>query len=96
VKCDHRAVSHDIRIVGIIYEIANYGGPRIITVAGISSTGTRKLQWWIPPDQYVVRYGANKEANILPELLKYVQQYLMGPSTLMTKHQDAQFKRRTK
>jgi hypothetical protein len=69
VICDFCTVSHSIGIVGVIYEIGPFGGARIVTIAGILLTGTRKSQLWIPLDQYVVRYGANKEANIPPELM---------------------------
>ncbi len=69
VKCDYCMVSHLIRIVGVIYKMGNYGGARIVTIAGIVLTGTKKSQWWIRSDQYVVRYGANEEANIPPELM---------------------------
>jgi hypothetical protein len=69
VKCDYRTVSHAIGIVGVIYKLGNYGGARIVTIAGILSTGTRKSQWWVPSDQYVVRYGADEEANIPLELM---------------------------
>ncbi len=35
VQCDYRAVSHSIRIVGVIYEVSKFGGARIATIAGI-------------------------------------------------------------
>jgi hypothetical protein len=85
VKCDYRAVSHLVGIVGVIYKMGNYGGARIVTIAGILLTGTKKSQWWIPSDQYVVRYGANKEANIPPELMLVRDAILDGTFNLNDK-----------
>ena len=68
VKVDYRAVSHAIRIVGIIYKIANCGGAQIAMVTGILSNGSRRGHWWIPADQYVVKFGAKELANINPKL----------------------------
>ena len=76
VKCDYRAVSHAIGIVGVIYKQSTYGGARIVTIAGILSTGTRKSQWWVPSDQYVVRYGPDEEA-VIPTELKLVREAIL-------------------
>ncbi len=95
VQCDYRIVSHSIGIVDIIYKMSTFGGARIATIAGILLTGTRKEPWWIPVDQYIMRYGANKEANITPQLMQ-MKQYLRGRTTSMTAHQNAQFNRHTK
>jgi hypothetical protein len=65
VKCDERAVSHAIGIVGIIYQMSKYGGARIATIAGILSAGSGKGQWWIPMDQYAIVYSATEEATLL-------------------------------
>jgi hypothetical protein len=43
VKPDYRAVSHYIGIVGVIYEMKNTGGARVETVAGILSSGTKRV-----------------------------------------------------
>ncbi len=67
VQCDYRTVSHSIRIVGVIYEMSTFGSAKVAMIAGILSTGTRKGPWWIPADQYIMRYGANEEANITPQ-----------------------------
>ncbi len=48
VKCDYRAVSFAIGIVGIIYEVSKFGGARIATGPGLLSTGQRKGVWWTP------------------------------------------------
>ncbi len=69
VQCSYRTVSHFIRIVGVVYEVSKFGGARIATIAGIFSSGSRKGPWWIPADQYAMRYSANKEANITPLLM---------------------------
>ncbi len=50
--------------------MSTLGGARIATIAGILSPGTRKGPWWIPVDQYIMRYGTNKEANITPQLMQ--------------------------
>ncbi len=70
VQCDCHVVSHSIGIVSVIFEVSKYGGARIATIAGILSSGTRKVPWWIPSDQYAIRYGTNKEANITPQLME--------------------------
>ncbi len=68
VQVDYQAVSHAIGIVGVIYQIASTGGARIATVTGLLSTGSKKAKCWIPSDKYVIKYRANKVANIAPEL----------------------------
>ncbi len=78
VQCDYHAVSHSIGIVGVIYEVSKFGGARIATIAGMLSTGTRKGPWWIPADQYILRYGANKEANITQQLTQIREAILVG------------------
>jgi hypothetical protein len=45
VQVDYRAVSHAIGIVGVIYQIASTGGARIVTVAGLLSTVSKKANW---------------------------------------------------
>jgi hypothetical protein len=45
VKCDYRAVSFAIGIVGIIYKLSRYGRARIATVGGLLSAGQRKGVW---------------------------------------------------
>ncbi len=54
VQVEYRAVSHAIGIVGVIFQIASSGGARIATVAGLLSTGSKKANWWIPADKYVI------------------------------------------
>ncbi len=78
VQCDYHAVSHSIRIVGDTYKMSTFSGARIATIAGLLSTGTRKGPWWIPADQYVMRYGTNKEANITPQLTQIREAILAG------------------
>ncbi len=50
VKTDYRALSHNIGIVGVIYEMKTTGGARVATIAGMLSSGSRKVNWWIPSD----------------------------------------------
>ncbi len=78
VKCDYRAVSFAIGIVGVVYEVSTFGGARIATIAGILSSGQRKGPWWIPTDQYAIRYGANDDANIPPQLSTIHEPILAG------------------
>jgi hypothetical protein len=68
VKVDHRAVSHVVGIVGIIYKIGPGGGARVATEYGLLSSGPKLGVWYIACDQYKVQYAANSEANITPEL----------------------------
>lgn len=78
VKCDYRAVSFAIGIVGVVYQVSTYGGARIATIAGLLSSGQKKGPWWIPADQYAIRYGANDEANIGPQLSTIREAILAG------------------
>jgi hypothetical protein len=78
VQCDYCAVSHSIGIVGVIYEVSKFSGARIATIAGILSSGTKKGPWWIPADQYIMRYGKNEEANITPQLTQIHEAILAG------------------
>ncbi len=41
VKCDYRAVSFVIGIVGFVYEVSTFGGTRIAMIAGFFSSGSR-------------------------------------------------------
>ncbi len=70
VLCDYRTVSHSIRIFGVIFKVSEFGCARIATIAGILLSGSKKGPWWIPSDQYAIRYGANKDANITPQLME--------------------------
>jgi hypothetical protein len=78
VQVDYWAVSHAIRIVGVIFQIASSGGARIATLAGLLSTGSKKANWWIPADKHVIKYRANEVANIAPELEIIWQSILSG------------------
>ena len=78
VKCDYWAVSFAIGIVGVIYEVSTFGGSRIATIAGMLFSGSRMCPWWIPADQYAIRYGANDEANITPQLMTICDAILAG------------------
>ena len=78
VKPDYRAVSHNIGIVGVIYEMKSTGGARVATIAGMLSSGSRKGNWWIPSDQYVIHYKPHEVANITPQLDEIRQAILSG------------------
>jgi hypothetical protein len=78
VKCDYRAVSFAIGIVGIIYEVSRFGGARIATVGGLLSSGSRMGVWWIPADQYALKYGAREDANITAPLKQIREAILAG------------------
>ncbi len=79
VQCPTTAVSHDIGIMGIIYELSKYGGARVAMVAGILSCRQKKTKWWISLDQYIVKYGTHEEPNIPPEL-KSINDAVIGGS----------------
>jgi hypothetical protein len=68
VKVDHRAVSHAVGIVGIIYKLGPSGGARVATEYGLLSSGSKMGVWFIAYDQYKVQYAADSDANITPEL----------------------------
>jgi hypothetical protein len=74
----YQAFGHAIGIVGVIYQIASSGGARIATVAGLLSTGSKKANWWIPSNKYVIKYCAKEVANIAPELEIIRQSILSG------------------
>jgi hypothetical protein len=78
VKCDYRAVSHSIGIVGVIYEVSKFGSARIATIAGILLSGSRKGPWWIPSGQYALRYCASKDTNITQQLTEIRVAILAG------------------
>ncbi len=78
VQVDYHAVSHAIGIVGVIFQIASSGGARIATLAGLLSTGSKKANWWIPANKYVIKYRANEVANIAPEFEIIRQSILSG------------------
>ncbi len=78
VQVNYQVGSHATGIVGVIFQIASSGGARIATLAGLLSTGSKKANWWIPADKYVIKYPANKVANIAPELEIIRQLILSG------------------
>jgi hypothetical protein len=78
VQCGYRVISHSIVIVGVIYKVSKFGGARIATITGILSSGSKKGPWWIPSDQYALRYGANEGANIIPQLTEIRVAILVG------------------
>ncbi len=77
VQVDYHVVSHAIGIVGVMYQITSTGGAQIAPVAGLLSTGSKKANWWIPPNKYVIKYRPNKIANISPEL-EIIQQSILS------------------
>jgi hypothetical protein len=78
VQVDYSVVSHAIGIVGVMYQISHFGGAQIATVAELLSSGSRKGNWWIPSNQYVIKYCANKMTNIAPKLEIIQQSILFG------------------
>jgi hypothetical protein len=64
VKVDYCTIRGAIEIVGIIYKIANGSGARIATVKQILSNRPRRGHWWIPADQYMVKFGAKELAVV--------------------------------
>jgi hypothetical protein len=78
VKVDYPAISHTIGIVGIVDKIAYGSGAQIATKRGSLSNGPRRGQWWIPADQYVIKFGAKELANINPKLKIICQAIISG------------------
>ncbi len=66
---DPRAVSHSVEIVGIIYRMKITGGAQVVTSAGLLVQSLKK-DFWIPNNQYVVRYKPDEDAAIPLELQK--------------------------
>jgi hypothetical protein len=67
-----------IGIVGVIYKVSKFGGARIATIAGILSSGSKKGPRGIPSDQYALRYSANEDASITPQLTEIHVAILAG------------------
>jgi hypothetical protein len=78
VQCDYRMVSISMGIVSVVYKVSKFGNASIATIAGILLSGSRKGPWWIPSDQYALRYGANEDANITPQLTEIRVAILAG------------------
>jgi len=66
---DHRAVSHSVGIVGIVYKFKQSGGAQVATVAGLLVQSGKK-DWWIPDDQYILRYPPHEEGSLPLDLQK--------------------------
>jgi hypothetical protein len=66
---DRRAVRHSVGILGIVYRMKDSGGALVVTVVGLLVQSGKK-DWWIPDDQYIVRYPGNVEAPIPVDLQK--------------------------
>ncbi len=58
--------------------MSTFGGARIAPIDGNLSSGQRKGPWWIPADQYAIRYGASKVANITTQLKQIHAAILVG------------------
>ena len=74
---DPRAVIHSIGIVGIIYKMKASGGAQVATAVGLLAQSGKK-DWWIPDDQYILRYKPNKDAPIAVEIQKIRESILDG------------------
>ena len=60
---DPRSVSHSVGIVGIVYKCKEAGGAQVATIPGLLVQSGKK-DWWIPDDQYILRYLPHEEASI--------------------------------
>jgi hypothetical protein len=60
VQVDYPRVSHAIGIVSVMYQISIFGGAYI---TGLLSSGSKKGNWWIPSNKYVIKYSANKKCQ---------------------------------
>ena len=81
---DHRAVSHSVGIVGIVYKMKPSGGAQVATTVGLLAQAGKK-DWWIPDDQYLVRYKPDIDAPIPPELQKIRELIRLGLYNTSTK-----------
>jgi hypothetical protein len=62
-------VSHSVGIVEIIYRMKITGGAQVATSSDLLVQSLKK-DFWIPDDQYVVRYKPDEDSAIPPELQK--------------------------
>ena len=92
---DHRAVSHSIGIVGIVYKIKESGGAQVATGVGLLVQSGNK-DWWIPDDQYIMRYPPHVDAPIPLDLQEVRDVFLEAPTTQQPRQNGAQSKRYTK
>jgi hypothetical protein len=74
---DLRAVSHSVGIVGIIYKMKALGGAQVAAAVSLLAQSGKK-DWWIPDDQYILRYKPNEDAPIAVELQKIRESILDG------------------
>ncbi len=74
---DLRAVSHSIGIVGIIYKMKASGGAQVLNAVSLLAQSGKK-DWWIPDDQYILRYKPHEDAPIAVELQKIRESILDG------------------
>jgi hypothetical protein len=74
---DHRAVSHSVGIVGIVYKIKQSGGAQVATSVGLLVQSGKK-DWWIPDDQYILRYPPHVDAPIPVDLQEIRQSIFDG------------------
>ena len=81
---DHRAVSHSIGIVGIVYKIKESGGAQVATAVGLLVQSKNK-DWWIPDDQYIMRYPPHVDAPIPLDLQEICERILGGTYNTATK-----------
>jgi hypothetical protein len=81
---DHRAVSHSVGIVGIVYKMKESGGAQVATVVGLLVQSGKK-DWWIPDDQYILRYPPHVDAPIPVNLQEIRESILDGTYNTATK-----------
>jgi hypothetical protein len=73
---DHRAVSHSIDIVEIVYKMKESEGAQVATAVGLLVQSGKK-DWWIPDDQYIMRYLPHVDAPI-PLDLQEIRECILG------------------
>jgi hypothetical protein len=75
---DHRAVvSHSVGIVGVVYKMKELGGAQVATVVGLLVQSGKK-DWWIPDDQYILRYSPHVDVPIPVDLREIRESILDG------------------
>jgi hypothetical protein len=73
---DHRAVCHSVGIVGIVYKIKESGGAQVATAVRLLVQSGNK-DWWIPDDQYIMRYPPHVDTPI-PLDLHEIHEHILG------------------
>ncbi len=67
-----------LELLVLFTRLANLGVQGLLRLLEYYRLGPKKGPWWIPSDQYALRYGANEDANITPQLTEIRVAILAG------------------